>query len=97
MKDTVVIIPAYNEEKSIGLVLQDIPRDRVQEIIVVDNNSTDSTGKVAKEFGALVVKENQRGYGMACLKGIETAKKYNPQNVIFFTGLCGILHLLGRL
>ena len=41
-KDTVVIIPAFNEEKSIGLVINDIPKERVMQIIVVDNNSTDS-------------------------------------------------------
>jgi len=82
-KDTVIIIPALNEDQSIGLVLRDIPRDRIQKIIVVDNASTDNTAKIARENGALVVKEGQKGYGMACLKGIETAKKYNPQNIIF--------------
>jgi len=82
-KDTVIIIPAFNEDQSIGLVLKDIPRERVQEIIVVDNASTDTTANIARVYGALVVKENQKGYGAACLKGIETAKKYNPSNIIF--------------
>ncbi|RLA64664.1 MAG: glycosyltransferase family 2 protein [Epsilonproteobacteria bacterium] len=82
-KDTVIIIPAFNEDQSIGLVLHHIPRSRIQEIIVVDNGSTDKTSKIAKDHGALVVRENQKGYGMACLKGIEAAKKYNPRNVVF--------------
>ena len=55
-KDTVVIIPAYNEEQSIPLVLWDIPKDRVIQIIVVNNNSSDNTAQVAKNSGAEVIK-----------------------------------------
>jgi glycosyltransferase involved in cell wall biosynthesis len=82
-KDTVIIIPAFNEDQSIGLVLGDIPRDRIQEIIVVDNASTDTTSKISIENGAIIVREEKRGYGRACLRGIEAVKKYNPTNVIF--------------
>ena len=65
-----VIIPAYNEEDSIGLVIRDIP-DSVHEIIVVNNNSTDATAKNAKDAGATVLSEPKPGYGNACLKGID--------------------------
>ena len=68
-----VIIPAYNEENSIGKVIRDIP-DFVHEIIVVNNNSTDATEQNAKDAGATVLKEPKAGYGNACLKGIEYIK-----------------------
>ncbi len=67
-----VIIPALNEEESIGLVLDAIPRD-VTEVIVVDNGSRDRTARVASEHGARVVAEPRRGYGRACLTGIDVA------------------------
>ena len=53
--NTVVIIPAYNEEKSIGRVVNDIPRKLVSEVIVVNNNSKDNTESVAKNAGAVVI------------------------------------------
>lgn len=65
-----VIIPAYNEESSIGLVVKDVP-DYVDEVIVVSNNSTDNTEKVAAESGATVLTEDRKGYGYACLKGMD--------------------------
>lgn len=64
-----VIIPALNEENSLPLVLEDLPE--VRNVFVVNNGSTDSTAWVAKECGAIVVDEPQRGYGAACLKGLE--------------------------
>lgn len=67
---TAVIIPAFNEEPSLGLVLHDIPRDRVDDIIVVDNGSTDATASIAEAGGARVIREPRRGYGSACLAGI---------------------------
>ncbi|MGB2416215.1 MAG: glycosyltransferase, partial [Flavobacteriaceae bacterium] len=82
MTETItVIIPAYNEESSIGNVIRDLP-DFVHEIIVVNNNSTDATEKNAKDAGAIVLTELKAGYGNACLKGIEhikqQKKKANP-------------------
>jgi glycosyltransferase involved in cell wall biosynthesis len=85
-KDTVVVIPALNEESSINLVLGDIPKQRVLEVIVVDNGSTDLTAKRAREAGALVISESQKGYGKACLTGIKKAASYSPKFIIFLDG-----------
>jgi glycosyltransferase involved in cell wall biosynthesis len=68
--NTVIVIPAFNEEQSIGLVLDEIPSGHADEAIVVDNGSTDSTADLARERGAVVLREERRGYGAACLKGI---------------------------
>ncbi len=76
-----VIIPALNEEDSIGLVLDDIPKHLVNEVIVVDNGSGDRTAEVARDHGATVVKEERRGYGSACLRGL--AEMDAPDVVVF--------------
>ncbi|MCP4912039.1 MAG: glycosyltransferase family 2 protein [Oligoflexia bacterium] len=86
MKDTVVIIPVYNEEDSIGLVLDNIPLERIIKVIVVNNASTDSTVEKSKREFTEVVDQLQRGYGSACLKGIESCHKYNPKYVAFLDG-----------
>ncbi|MDG1161232.1 MAG: glycosyltransferase, partial [Flavobacteriaceae bacterium] len=65
-----VIIPAYNEENSITKVIKDIPSN-VDEVIVVSNNSTDKTEQNAAEAGATVLTEPRKGYGYACLKGMD--------------------------
>lgn len=64
------VIPALNEEASIGLVLRDLPHPLVPRAIVVDNGSTDGTAAAAAAAGATVVREPRRGYGAACLAGI---------------------------
>ena len=64
-----VIIPVIDEEASIGRVLADLPRDRVDEVIVVDAGSRDRTREIARAAGALVIEEPRRGYGRACLTG----------------------------
>ncbi|MBZ0257060.1 glycosyltransferase family 2 protein, partial [bacterium] len=69
----VVVIPAYNEAKSIAQVIAAIPDDAVERIIVVDNASTDETAAFARDAGAHVVYEPRRGYGSACLRGIAEA------------------------
>ena len=79
-----IIIPAYNEESSIGLVLDALPQEKIHEIIVVDNGSTDATARVAQEHGARVVKEPRKGYGSACLKGIDELDA--PDIVVFIDG-----------
>ena len=65
-----VIIPAFDEEQSIGRVIRDIPKEMVSTIIVADNGSRDETCKVAMAEGATVVSELRRGYGNACLSGL---------------------------
>ncbi len=82
-----VIIPAYNEADSIGLVIRDIP-DIVQEVIVVSNNSTDSTEENAAKAGATVLTEPNKGYGYACLKGMDYIAKsaLKPNIVVFLDG-----------
>ncbi len=85
-----VIIPALNEEIAIGKVIKDIPENLVREIIVVDNGSTDQTGENAKKAGATVLSQPERGYGNACLKGIEyiaqKSKEAQPDIVVFLDG-----------
>ena len=82
-----VIIPAYNEEASIGLILKDIPKF-VDEVIVISNNSTDQTEQVAKNAGATVLKEPRRGYGYACLKGMDYIESNQLQTdiIVFLDG-----------
>ncbi|EMY77571.1 glycosyltransferase, group 2 family protein [Leptospira weilii serovar Ranarum str. ICFT] len=69
-----IIIPALNEEQSIPFVLKDLKSVDgfdLREVIVVDNGSTDETARIAEDLGAVVLSETQRGYGAACLKGLE--------------------------
>jgi len=82
-----VIIPAFNEEESIAHVINEIP-DMVSEIIVVSNNSTDTTENVAKNAGATVLKENRKGYGYACLKGMQyiASQENKPDIIVFLDG-----------
>ena len=79
-----VIIPAYNEEHSIGRVLNDLPKEKLKEIIVVNNASTDNTAEVARINGATVVEERRRGYGAACLRGISVVS--DSDIVVFVDG-----------
>lgn len=83
-----VVIPALNEEDAIGLVIGDIPKNLVRNIYVVDNASTDNTAGVAERAGAIVVKQNERGYGAACLAGIERIKNsgHFPDILVFLDG-----------
>jgi len=86
-----VIIPAFNEQDSIGQVIADIPKI-VEEIIVVNNNSTDNTEKNAKNAGATVLTETKKGYGYACLKGMNYISKLavspgkKPDIIVFLDG-----------
>jgi glycosyltransferase involved in cell wall biosynthesis len=84
MTDIKVIIPAFNEADSITQVISKIP-DTVSEIIVVSNNSTDDTIKNAKKAGATVLSEYRKGYGYACLCGMDyVAKQSKPPDIIVF-------------
>lgn len=84
-----VIIPAFNEEKAIASVIREIPAEFVQEVIVVDNASTDHTRAVAIAEGAMVLMEKRKGYGWACLKGMDYIKSKQddlPNIVVFIDG-----------
>lgn len=82
-----VVIPAYNEEQSIGHVVNEIP-GVVREVVVVNNRSTDNTEQVAREAGATVLLEERMGYGSACLKGIDYLKNKDvqPDILVFIDG-----------
>jgi len=79
-----VVIPAFNEESSLPLVLAAIPRPLVERIVVVDNNSTDATSRVAVEGGAIVVPERRPGYGSACLRGLAYLRHNRPPDIVVF-------------
>jgi glycosyltransferase involved in cell wall biosynthesis len=74
-----VIIPAFNEEMSIGKVISEIPNNLATKVIVVNNGSRDGTAAAARGAGALVLDEPRPGYGYACLKGIDYCRKQEPQ------------------
>lgn len=79
------IIPALDEEAAIGGVVASIPRPPIREVIVVDNGSQDGTARAAADAGARVVSEPRRGYGAACLRGIE-ALSPDAEIVVFLDG-----------
>lgn len=85
-----VIIPAWNEEESLPLVLRSLPAGWVRQVVVCDNGSTDQTAVVAEQLGAVVVTERQRGYGAACLAGMQylqmLPKEEQPAIVVFIDG-----------
>ncbi len=86
--DIKVIIPAFNEQNAVGLVIEEIPKDLVSEIIVVDNGSADNTFEIARSKGATALKEKKRGYGNACLKGMDylTTLDEKPDIIVFLDG-----------
>jgi hypothetical protein len=80
-----VIIPAFNEARAIGRVIGDVPAG-VDEVVVVNNASTDETEARARAAGATVLTEPRRGYGNACLRGIAYARTKQPDIVVFLDG-----------
>ena len=88
MTDIKVVIPANNEEQSISLVVRDIPKDLVSEVVVVNNASTDQTSRVAAAAGATVLDEPAPGYGNACLRGIRYLDQEGkrPDILVFLDG-----------
>lgn len=77
------VIPALNEEASIGLVLMELPRSLVERVVVCDNGSTDGTARAARAGGAIVVEEPRRGYGAACLRALSALEADPPAIVLF--------------
>ena len=78
-----IIIPAYNEAEALPLVLSEVGEDLIDSIVVVDNGSNDGTGRIASEMGAHVAQEPYRGYGAACLKGIDFFRARPVEVVVF--------------
>ena len=68
-----IVIPCYNEQHGIAMLLKRVPPE-VDEVLVVDNNSTDGSGDIAREHGARVVIEPRRGYGRAYKTGLAHAR-----------------------
>src|SRR5947208_771716 len=81
-----VIIPVFNERESLPLVVGDIPRGLVAEIVVVDNGSTDGTDRIANDLPVRLVRETRRGYGSACLAGLAALEASPPEVVVFLDG-----------
>src|SRR5262249_6133508 len=79
-----IVIPAYNEAQSIARVLADIPSGMVEQVLVVDSDSTDGTAQIARQMGAEVLREPRRGYGRACLTGLAAVNA--PDVVVFLDG-----------
>lgn len=82
-KSIAIVIPALNEEASLRTLL---PELQGQQVIVVDNGSSDATAEVARAAGALVVDEPQRGYGRACWQGFQKAVAQGAEIIVFMDG-----------
>ena len=79
-----VVIPAFNEEHSLPLVLEALRGTPLRRVIVADNNSADATAQVAARAGAIVVPAPRQGYGSACLSGIDYLRKHDPPAIVAF-------------
>jgi len=79
-----LIIPAFNEEANIGVLLDRLPTDIFRRVVVVDNGSTDQTTRLAREKSAIVVQQPQRGYGNACLAGLDYLRQNGPPDYVLF-------------
>jgi glycosyltransferase involved in cell wall biosynthesis len=80
-----VIIPCLNEEEPIAQVVREVLAQHVDEVVVVDNGSTDRTAERAAEAGARVVREPERGYGRACAAGLKAIRS-DSEIVCFLDG-----------
>jgi len=78
-----IIMPALNEERSIEYVIDEIPKNLISKIVVVDNGSTDKTAIRAEKRRDSGQRDKTRIYGNACLKGIEYLEDNPPSIVVF--------------
>jgi glycosyltransferase involved in cell wall biosynthesis len=78
-----VVIPALDEAESIGIVLASLPRPAIRRAVVCDNGSRDRTAEIARDHGALVVREPRRGYGAACQRALRALEDDPPEIVLF--------------
>jgi glycosyltransferase involved in cell wall biosynthesis len=81
-----VVIPVFNERESLPLVVGAIPLGLVDEIVVVDNGSTDGTDRIARGLPVRTVREERRGYGAACLAGVRALAERPPEILVFLDG-----------
>ena len=81
-----VVIPVFNERDSLPLVVRAIPEGLVDEIVVVDNGSTDGTDSIARGLPVRLVRESRRGYGSACLAGVAALAQRPPDVLVFLDG-----------
>ncbi len=79
-----VVIPALNEERSLPMVLADLPRELVRRIVVADNGSTDATASLAHQGGAVIVPAPRPGYGSACLSALAWLRDHEPPEIVVF-------------
>lgn len=92
LEEIAVVIPALNEERSLPRVLADLPRPPVRRVVVADNGSSDGTARVAREGGAQVVPAPRRGYGSACLAGLDHLRRTGPPEIVVFVDADGSDH-----
>lgn len=77
------VVPALDEAEAIGGVLDALPRNLLRRVVVCDNGSRDGTGEIARARGAVVVREERRGYGSACLAALGVMRRDPPEAVLF--------------
>lgn len=81
-----LVIPAWNEAEAIGAVLEEVPPELVDEVLVVVGSSSDPTGEVARAHSATVLVQRERGYGAACWTGAQYALEHGAAIVAFLDG-----------
>ncbi|MGE3764903.1 MAG: glycosyltransferase [Kofleriaceae bacterium] len=83
-----VIVPARDHATSLGPLLRDLPHRRIRSVVVVDRNSTDRTAEIARDAGALVLREPSGGYGAACMRAMTHFQSLPrvPDVVVFVPG-----------
>jgi glycosyltransferase involved in cell wall biosynthesis len=84
--NVVLVIPAWNEAESIGAVLDEVPPECVDQVLVVVGGPNDPTGAAARSHGARVLVQRRPGYGAACWTGVEVALAEGAEIVAFLDG-----------